>query len=277
MSDDGSGFIEAEAAADHYIWTQHEPGRVLIDLVDFDETLLSCQMGLYGPNGDEIFRPQSFFGNDPGSIFLETSGTYTLQVGGNLNSGTGTYSLRIQPVPPDDEFNIQSGQTIEANADQVGMGGIEFPGARDVYRFEGVAGQRLFVQLLSSVQELGSMPWTLEDPTGKELFSQCRPVPIRILFRCLRTHHLRGWVSKPPWNGFVSLQDHRSAHAVDLPPSGDRITVLPDQPDSGAGVLTAGEVDVYSISHRTDLSSENASWLPGVGLEIDQSLWRGGV
>ena len=82
MSDDGSGFIEAEAAADHYIWTQHEPGRVLIDLVDFDEALLSCQMGLYGPNSDEIFRPQSFFGNDPGSIFLETSGTYTLQVGG---------------------------------------------------------------------------------------------------------------------------------------------------------------------------------------------------
>ena len=73
------------------------------------------------PNGDEIFRPQSFFGNDPGSIFLETSGTYTLQVGGNLNSGTGAYSLRIQPVPPDDEFNIQIGQTIEANADQVGM------------------------------------------------------------------------------------------------------------------------------------------------------------
>ena len=167
MSDDGSGFIEAEAAADHYIWTQHEPGRVLIDLVDFDEALLSCQMGLYGPNSDEIFRPQSFFGNDPGSIFLETSGTYTLQVGGNLNSGTGAYSLRIQPVPPDDEFNIQIGQTIEANADQVGMGGIEFPGARDVYRFEGVAGSACLFSCSAPFRSLGACPGPWKIPQEK--------------------------------------------------------------------------------------------------------------
>ncbi len=251
MSDDGSGFIEAEAAADHYIWTQHEPGRVLIDLVDFDEALLSCQMGLYGPNSDEIFRPQSFFGNDPGSIFLETSGTYTLQVGGNLNSGTGAYSLRIQPVPPDDEFNIQIGQTIEANADQVGMGGIEFPGARDVYRFEGVAGQRLFVQLLSSVQELGSMPWTLEDPTGKELFSQCmtcsHPDPVPLLEN--GTYLLRVGGQNHLGTGLYRFKITEVPMPLIYPLQGDRITVLPDQPEMGAGVLDLpGEVDVYSIS-----------------------------
>jgi len=250
----GQGNLEMEAASDVFTWSQEQPGRFFFELVGFDSSLQSAQMRLIGPSGEQDVRfSRFFFGGDPGAFTLEEPGDYRLVIGGNLNSGVGRYELRIKPVPEDEEHLLSIGQAIDGTSATGGEGFIPAPGARDVYLFEAQARQRVFFEPLSVSETLGLMTWTLEDPMGNLLFSQCMrcSVPPAMVLKQTGRYRLTVGGFQFAGTGAYSFRVAEIPAPKTYDIEGNQVTVSLDQPQPGAGRLELpGEVDLYRIPLR---------------------------
>jgi uncharacterized protein YegL len=250
----GQGNLEMEAASDVFIWSQEQPGRFFFELVGFDSSLQSAQMRLIGPSGEQDVRfSRFFFGGDPGAFTLEEPGDYRLVIGGNLNSGVGRYELRIKPVPEDEEHLLSIGQAIDGTSATGGEGFIPAPGARDVYLFDAQARQRVFFEPLSVSETLGLMTWTLEDPMGNLLFSQCMrcSVPPAMVLKQTGRYRLTVGGFQFAGTGAYSFRVAEIPAPKTYDIEGNQVTVSLDQPQPGAGRLELpGEVDLYRIPLR---------------------------
>ena len=250
----GQGNLEMEAASDVFTWSQEQPGRFFFELVGFDSSLQSAQMRLIGPSGEQDVRfSRFFFGGDPGAFTLEEPGDYRLVIGGNLNSGVGRYELRIKPVPEDEEHLLSIGQAIDGTSATGGEGFIPAPGARDVYLFDAQARQRVFFEPLSVSETLGLMTWTLEDPMGNLLFSQCMrcSVPPAMVLKQTGRYRLTVGGFQFAGTGAYSFRVAEIPAPKTYDIEGNQVTVSLDQPQPGAGRLELpGEVDLYRIPLR---------------------------
>jgi RHS repeat-associated protein len=87
---------------------------------------------------------------------LPQTGQYELEIDGTIAS----YSFTLWDVPPPDVFPVTVGE--------VGLGFIESPGRRDIFEFEGFAGQQIFIDFQGSS---GWAEWQFRDPAGTQLAS----------------------------------------------------------------------------------------------------------
>ncbi|MEZ4667719.1 MAG: cadherin-like domain-containing protein [Anaerolineae bacterium] len=93
---------------------------------------------LTAPDGTELFN--DFYVDR--QVTLPQTGVYSLQVAGSLITNFGIYSFQLLSVPPTaQEFIINIGDTVSDGVPDVGAGNLEVPGAVDIYRFNGLAGQ----------------------------------------------------------------------------------------------------------------------------------------
>lgn len=269
----GLGFIQVNGAADVYNWSMAEPGWLFLDLVDADRDLQFAAWQIVGPENQKIFSTH-FFSGDPGLVYLNQPGDYRMTVGGNIASGTGAYRIHLQPVPANEEFFIGLGELISFDQPGEGAGHIGVPGAQDVYRFEAVAGQKVFVESLQADRELGFLSWRMEDPEGSVVFEEC--------LRC-KDPGLMVLSESGPYQIIVGGSQHAGTGKYafriwDVPPpevfsKGVKpFEVVPVQSGKGEGVLnTPGEVDTYLI--RAD-KPETWHLRPTLGNGSPTLMWR---
>jgi hypothetical protein len=170
---DGAGVIEVAGAEDVYTFSGTAGQLVFFEEVSGDSSFGGwLQWELTAPGGERVFS--SYFDNDHvGREVLPETGTYTLRIGSwhPEASQFGEYSFRLRPIPADQEFTIQVGDTVSEGKPGVGAGRVEVPGARDIYRFQASAGQALYFEDISSSAEFGGwLAWEVQTPSGKRLF-----------------------------------------------------------------------------------------------------------
>lgn len=73
-------------------------------------------------------------------------------------------------------FEISLGQTIEPDQPFPGSGRIEEEGGQDIYEFDGLPGQAVFLDMVSHDLSFLQMTWTVVGPDGSVLSLEC--------FRC---------------------------------------------------------------------------------------------
>jgi predicted secreted protein len=238
----GAGRIESPGAVDIYAFTAQAGQTVFFDLQEGGTARIRWQ--LRDADGVMVFREGMFF--DVGAVSLVRGGRYTLTVGAEESDYVGSYAFQLWNVPATQAFDIGIGNTISEGVPGVGAGRIETPGVQDEYRFEAVAGQVVFFDLLEG--GTASIGWRLTDSAGVEVFSG-------------------GFFFDP---GSVTLSqggpytltvgtlnsDHQGTYAfrlIDVPAAqvfpihvGD--TVTPGLPAAGAGNLEIpGAMDVYTF------------------------------
>jgi hypothetical protein len=98
---------------------------------------------------------------DPGVFTLEHGGTYKIIVS-EPESSSGTYQIVVSSVRVD-YFPITLGDPIALGQPEPGAGGIEAPGARDMYTFEADPGQEVYF----GTQEVNGL-----NVTGLELLDE---------------------------------------------------------------------------------------------------------
>ncbi|CAM2011048.1 Ig-like domain-containing protein [Acanthopleuribacter pedis] len=166
----GAGNIETPGAFDGYRFSVAAGTRVFFD-VQRSNDISNIDWRLEDETGANLF--ETCFGcGDPGTHLLERGGTYTLWVGEANNDRTGVYQFRITEVPPAQHFQIAVGDSVSEGVPAAGAGLIETPGAFDLYRFEGSAGQTVFFDVQDD-RELGILDWRLYAPDDRLVFNEC--------------------------------------------------------------------------------------------------------
>jgi hypothetical protein len=162
----GAGNIETPGVLDIYTFEAAAGQRIFVDALELD---VNIRWGLLDPAGESIFSTCLACG-DPGTFTLPETGTYTITVGSNTDDSVGTYQFKVWDVPDSHEFNIAIGDTVTDGSPGAGAGNIETPGVLDIYTFEAVAGQRIFVDALDLDVNIR---WQMTDPAGESIFSTC--------------------------------------------------------------------------------------------------------
>lgn len=164
----GAGKIEEPFGQDVYTFEGVAGQRVMFDVLDAAAALAEVSWWLVAPGGGIVLT------GSLGSSFafpyqLRAVGTYTLVIGGNSNSGTGSYQLRLGSVAAPQQFAIAVGDTVSNGVPGVGAGNIEESFGRDSYTFSAAAGQRVFFEVLNEAATLGGLDWQLLAPNGSRL------------------------------------------------------------------------------------------------------------
>jgi hypothetical protein len=162
----GAGTVEVPGAYDIYTFMGSEDQRIFIDLLSYSD-ISHLYFSMIDPSGNELDW-HYFYSGDMGTIELPETGTYTLVVGNSSSDQTGTYAIAITMVPDPDTFAINIGDTIADGSPSAGAGNIEVPGAFDTYTFTGVAGESIYVDLISYT-DISHLYFSLIDPSGDEL------------------------------------------------------------------------------------------------------------
>jgi len=269
----GAGHLQALGAADIYHWTMDEPGWVFLDLVDADRELQFAEWQLLGPGNQQILSTH-FFSGDPGLVYLNQAGDYQMIVGGNIASGTGSYSIHLQPVPANEEFTIQPGELISLDQPGEGAGNIGVPGAQDVYRIELSAGQSVFVESLQADRDLGFLSWRMESPEGEVIFEECLRCKDPGLFVIAEAgvYQIVVGGSQHAGTGNYAFRIWEVPLPEQFDKGGEGFVVMPDSVDTGEGVLgVPGEVDTFLIH-----SDRSESWhfRPTHGTGSPTLMWR---
>lgn len=167
----GAGVIERPHEKDVYTFTVEPGQRVFFRVLDFTAPLAPIEWKLIDENETEIFA--TCLGcTQPGVHALRTGGPYTLVVGSDLNEGVGSYRLRLHPVPAPDRFEIVIGDSI-SEATGPGAGTIESPGAEDVYVFDAMPRQRVYVRTVEFSPGLAQARVRLLDADEQAIFDTC--------------------------------------------------------------------------------------------------------
>jgi hypothetical protein len=170
-----AGHIEVPGAWDFYTFNATNGQIVFFEIPNVASTFqgyLVCE--LKSPSSNSVFSSYITAGNNPGRKVLSETGTYRIRVFAQSNSTNhvGTYSIRIRPVPADQYFAIQPGDTVTNNIPAAGAGSIDAPGAQDFYTFSGTAGQGITFQGISkSIAFAGYLQWEVKTSGGQNLFS----------------------------------------------------------------------------------------------------------
>ncbi|MDA0751899.1 MAG: VWA domain-containing protein [Verrucomicrobia bacterium] len=269
----GAGFIQVAGAADVYSWTMAEPGWLFLDLVDADRDLQFAEWQLLGPENQRVLSTH-FFSGDPGLVYLSQAGEYRMTIGGNIASGKGAYRIHLQPVPANEEFSIELGDLITFNQPGEGAGHIGVPGAQDVYRFNAVAGQSVFVESLQADRELGFLSWRMEDPEGRVLFEEClrcKDPGVLVLSESGSYQVIVGG-SQHAGTGKYAFRIWTVPPPELFSKGMEPFEVVPAQNGTGEGILNVpGEVDTYLI--RAD-KPETWHFRPTLGSGSPTLMWR---
>lgn len=170
----GAGAIEVAGAQDVYKFTATAGQHVFFEDNGVDEAFDGWLFWeLHTPGGTRLFS-EYFDSENLGRVTLPESGVYTLRVasGREETSQQGEYSFRLRAISPDQEFTLQVGATVSDAVPTAGAGRIEMAGARDIYRFQGTAGQALFFEDVDSSSEFdGWLHWQVLTPSGSKLFN----------------------------------------------------------------------------------------------------------
>ena len=75
---------------------------------------------------------------------LDTSGVYSLTVGGNSRGEFGTYTFRIVDAGAPEIYPIAIGDIVAPNMPALGAGRIESAGALDIYLFDAAPAEIVF-------------------------------------------------------------------------------------------------------------------------------------
>jgi hypothetical protein len=103
----------------------------------------------------------------------------------------------------DDRFDIAIGDTVSEGVPAAGAGNIEQPGTKDLYFFEGTAGQAVYLQALGSS---GDLSWYLYDPNGNYLASAWIGYDLgRIDLTQMGTYRIEVWGGGGPGTGPYSF------------------------------------------------------------------------
>lgn len=98
ISPAGAGRIETPGATDVYTFPVPAGARVRFESAGASPALTGVDWRLADETGAEVFH--ACLGcTSPGVVTLSRGGQYTLTVGDDENAGTGTYRVRVEPVP----------------------------------------------------------------------------------------------------------------------------------------------------------------------------------
>jgi hypothetical protein len=170
----GAGNIESPGVKDVYTFDATAGQQVYFDLFGVAPELAQVNWKLSAPDGTTIFDRilNCCGGADAGVRTLTQGGTYTITVGDDTDAGVGTYGFTLWNVPAPDAFNIAIGDTISNGVPGPGAGNIESPGVKDIYTFNGAAGQQVYFELFGVASELAQINWKLTAPDGAVIFDR---------------------------------------------------------------------------------------------------------
>ena len=179
----GAGFIENPGSTDAYTLTVDAGQSVYFQVIEPPQTSEIIYWAAFDEIGNAIFDTCLQCG-DPGLITLDRGGIYRIYVGNQRGAATGTYTIKIWAVPPPDEFEINTGDSVAKDDPGPGAGFIEAPGAQDIFTFTATAGQTISFTITKLPTTSDLIYWRLEDESENELFNTCLacgdPAPVTI-------------------------------------------------------------------------------------------------
>ncbi|MFK7800722.1 MAG: hypothetical protein AB8G95_03730 [Anaerolineae bacterium] len=243
----GAGEIETPGSKDVYTFDAMANQVVFFDIEVFTGTG-SISWELEDPFANTLFFDCLACG-DPGAIELMETGTYSLTVGRNSNSATGSYQFSLTEVAPNDQFEIEIGDTVSLGQPADGAGSIEQAGTFDIYTFEAVSQTMIFADMQVVSPGL-TVQWKLNDSSGLEIFRDCVACgdPGTHTLMLGGTYTLTVGSASSTGTGNYQFQIWDVPPPVEFPIAvGDVIS--PNLPAAGAGIIeTPGSVDVYTFS-----------------------------
>lgn len=165
----GAGTIEEAYAQDVYSFTAAAGQRIFFELQDVSDTLTGVDWQMVGPDGRSVTGGVLGFNGVRGPT-LSLAGTYTIVVGDNDSTGTGTYGFRLTNPPSPQRFAIAVGATVSDGVPEAGAGNLEALAATDIYTFTATAGQLVFLVDQNVAADLDDVNWRLTAPGGEVLF-----------------------------------------------------------------------------------------------------------
>ncbi|MEW6158988.1 MAG: putative Ig domain-containing protein, partial [Verrucomicrobiota bacterium] len=148
-----SGVITTPAEMDRFTFSGSRGERLYFDALDLDNEGIFYT--IQAPSG-AIVR-QDFQGNDSAPFYLLETGVYTVTLESNSDQ-TGDYKFDLRNL----------GNVTTWNLGQATVGRLDPSASTQVYRHEGVAGERLNFESLSS-PELSGVSWRFFGPANQEL------------------------------------------------------------------------------------------------------------
>ncbi|HET9917917.1 MAG TPA: hypothetical protein VFQ89_12470, partial [Candidatus Binatia bacterium] len=245
----GAGIIESPHNQDVYTFNAAPRQRVYFRLLRHGTGMSYIKWRLTDADGGEVFNTCLGCG-EPGVQILTKGGSYTLTVGGDNDSSTGTYELQLFAVAAPSQFSLKIGDTIKEAVPGAGAGVIESPGAEDVYTFTATPRQRAYFRIWEQSTGMSYINWKLIDENGLEVFNTCLGCSepgVQALTKG-GVYTLTVGNQKNPATGTYRLQ------LYNVPPPnqfsikiGDRIR--PGIPGAGAGAIESpGAEDIYQFS-----------------------------
>ena len=258
----GAGRVANPADPDVYTFIGVAGQRVYFKALEVNggcSTSNGVRWELKRPNGEVDAFGFIFDCSDARLFVLPESGTFMFVVA-STNS-PATYSFRLSAVPAPEMFDVAIGDTVAPGMPSQGAGEIETPGAEDVYAFTGVAGQRLFLDVLDvpggCSAPFGFLQWTLERPGGEQDSSgrlQSCELDDRAIVLQADGRHVLTIAAEPDTlsTGTYSFE-LRALPPEPPPPQVFDITlgqtIAPDVPSPGAGhIETFESKDVYRFT-----------------------------
>jgi hypothetical protein len=168
----GAGVIETANEKDVYSFTAQRGQNVYFQVLTRSPALAPIEWKLVDAKEAEVFRTCLGCG-EPGVQRLRAGGRYTLIVGSDRESGTGTYQLRLHDVPDPDQFKIAIGDVIAEDVTGPGAGVIESPGVEDIYSFEALPRQRVYFRTREHSSGIAPVRMRLLDSNDAPVFEGC--------------------------------------------------------------------------------------------------------
>jgi|GEM_PF-1647902 len=165
----GAGTIESPGVRDIYTFTA-APNQTVYFEDRGSSNYRNIRYDVYDPSGNYLFGEWLGGDQEVGRQTLVTGGTYTVIASGYWNN-TGTYSFKIWPVPADQNFTINLGDTISNGLPATGAGNIETAGARDIYTFTASPGQIIYFEDRGS-SNYRNLRYDVYDSQGNLLFGE---------------------------------------------------------------------------------------------------------
>ena len=109
----GAGRLEVAGAEDNYTFTAAANDLVFFESIAQDPAFKnSLRWELIKPSGTALFS--SFFSNTQGRKLLPEAGQYRIRIftDGNQSTSSGSYSFRVQAIPPDQTFAYSVGTAV---------------------------------------------------------------------------------------------------------------------------------------------------------------------
>jgi len=238
----GAGEIETPGVKDVYTFEATAGQSIFIEV---PEANFTSYWVLADQDDTQVFAGFRSGGSNIGLVQLERGGVYTLTVSG-YQAETGTYRARLWEVPAPDTFAVEIGQTVAPEMTSAGAGSIESPGAQDIYTFESVSGQSIFVEVL---QADFTAYWQITGPDEEQIFSGFRGGDSSLGVLSLETD---GQYTLTV-SGYNAETGTYRAKLWDVP-APDHFEIALGQsisegtPEAGAGVIeTPGVQDVYTF------------------------------